>query len=140
MKIHWMCQLVPGPFANSFEPAMEAVRQANGFFPAVWKPTDGLRANPWAVGIAEVNAAQLAAVRAVATIEATEETEKFAQFRDLSVATKSRINSFCDYAGLSKPAPGEVMRDFFNRLVGVIEPSTIETLDASLPPAVAVKI
>lgn len=132
-RIFWICPLVqirPQVFA----PRMEIVRRANGMFPCRWKTTDALRAAPWAVGAAEVDSTQLAAVQADGQIRVFEEAlgEWIQQFNQLSAARRSAINTFCTTIGVTRPANAEVLRDFCDRLVTVIEPTSIETLLAEL--------
>lgn len=133
--IIWFCPLVqPQPGRPLWQPKIEDIRnQATGNFPCVWVTTDAIRANKFACGVADVDAAQLAAIQAAGQIHTIDiDTERFAQFKDLSTARKTAINQFLTQIGIERPTTNEVIEDMVDRIIGSIELKNLGSLLGTL--------
>lgn len=86
-------------------------------FPCRWSiAADLARAVKWAVGVAEVDAAQLAAVQGNNEIIMFDESLLFAEFQSLPGAARNNINSFTDSIGLARAQNNEVLHDLWSRI------------------------
>src|SRR3990167_4131024 len=121
-RIFFACPVVAeAGHPDRFQPKIDEVKNGpTGYFPSVWETTDGGRAEPWAVGAAEVTAAQLVAIEAETLIIAIDEPRWTQRFDEQIATGRTRINQFCDRIGVSRPRANEVLRDFVHRLIGVL--------------------
>lgn len=123
-RILWLCRLIEYPRPGMWCPALARVQGgATGFFPATWTTTDGIRAQPWACGVAEVTPEQLAGIQAEGGIHVfTGDVERYQQFRDLSNQRRTALNTFLQQIGQGQATNTEVIEDILDRVVGSNEP------------------
>ena len=121
--IAFLCPLVSIGRPNVFGPRIVLYQQSHGAFPAAWATTDAIRAEPYAIGVAEVNAAQLVAIQADPEIISVELARWLLQFQDQPALWKVVLNSFLDRIGVAKPVASEVIEDIADRVIGTIGPA-----------------
>lgn len=113
------------------------ISRANGNFKCVWSTTDAIRAFKYAVGVAEVDAAQLAVIEADARMNVFDESLLSGTFGSLNGAVRNKINTFLDGAGVTRPANSEVLRDLWSRISTVVDFKSVDQLLAKLEEAIA---
>jgi len=118
MKLLWLAPLVQDS-RGRWAPAMEAIREsAVGSFPCTWVSTRGPRARPWAVGSADVNAAQLAAIQADTRIRAVVEAN---YARPLRLANGA-LDAFLVDAEVEPVKGEETVRELVHRMAQAARP------------------
>src|SRR4030095_9091268 len=129
--IYWGSNLTNPRFPLLWEPAILQISRANGHFPCRWSTLTLAKGNnptgkKYAIGVAEVTAAQQAAIDAdpVNIFSLTEAQIKLA-FSSLPKPPQTRINSFCTQIGVSQPAPSEIMFDLWNRIAVATDNKTL---------------
>lgn len=123
-RIIWACPLVQNIVGRPYwMPLIEQVLGAQlDPYQSAWTTTDANRATPWAVGASILTTpAQLTLVQAETAIRVVEEPEWTKTFGQLPAQWRTRVNNFCDSIGVVRPQTTEVLRDLFQRLVGVLE-------------------
>lgn len=128
MRVFWVCQLQEFPRPNFWEPIILEISRANGNFPCAWSTTDALRAFKYAVGVAECDATQLAAVQADNRMNVFDESLLFTTFGSLNGAVRNKINLFLDSAGIARPDSNEVLHDLWSRISEVVDFKTVDQL------------
>lgn len=123
-RIAFACSLVQYPRPPMWAPRIVPIQHGpTGYFPARWTTTDAIRAEPWAIGIAEVTPEQLAALQADGEIWLLDmATERFAQFNALPSGKRNALNTFLTKIGHARAQNTEVLEDVFDRVVGSNEP------------------
>jgi hypothetical protein len=91
-----------------------------------------VRAFKYAVGVAEVDAAQLAIVEADSRITLFDESILLTTFGSLNGAVRNKINAFLDNAGIARPTNSEVLHDLWSRISQVIDFKSVDDLIAKL--------
>ncbi len=113
-EIVWFAPLVEIR-TNTWAPAIEQVRNGiTGSFPCVWKSSR--LPQHWAVGLAEVDTAQLAAVQADTRITVFTRVEAANTLSTVPLPTRTQLTTYTSEAGIPEPRPGETVLTLINRL------------------------
>jgi len=127
--------MVQIPPRNYWVPRMDLVKTTLSLAPGLisddqWRFTgqNDLRAVPWACGAITVDdvaaAAFVAAVAADGQIYMVTQAKGADRYNTIIATERTKINSFCDAIGVTRPANNEVISDFYQRLVAILDPLT----------------
>ena len=132
MKIAWVCRLVEHPRPSFWCPRIlqwaDSVKES---FPVRWVTTPGNRLNPWAVGLANVTAAQRTALNDAIGILIIDDFDLTKTLADLPLAKRTAIRTFIEGLGFTVQNT-EQFTQLLNRLIATEEVKSLLSLDLEL--------
>lgn len=135
----WAAPLIPHPVKpNLWEPAILPYQRDPAFsalgspLALRWCTISAALPSPWAVGVCEINAAQFAVLDSDPALVIIIGTQRDQRMTTLG-SFRPRINTFCDNAGIARPAAQDTIAFTWDRLAALIEPlKSLATLEAEL--------